>query len=338
LASNDLVLVTGASGFVAKHAIKAALAHGFRVRGSLRRPAVEAEVRKAVGEPGDRLAFATADLLSDAGWAAAVAGCRYVLHVASPFPLVSPKDRMALVPVARDGALRVVKAAADAGVERTVMTSSCVAVWSGQKPDANRVFTEADWSDVDSPHTHGYALSKTLAERAAWDFVAGQTRMTFATINPPFIMGPALDHDVEASGQTILNFLRGRYPLIPNYGIEMVDVRDVAEAHVRALERPSAAGHRLIGSGGPMHFADIGPLLAREFPAFKRKMPKAILPDFLARLAAMFDPGVRSIAPDIGPIKRVSTKTAREILEMTFRPAEEAVVAMARSLIELKLV
>lgn len=337
MANNDLVLVTGASGFVAKHAIKAALARGLRVRGTLRRPAVEAEVRAAVGEPGDRLSFATADLLDDAGWAAAVAGCRYVLHVASPFPLVPPKDRMALVPVARDGALRVVKAAAEAGVERTVMTSSCVSVWSGHPPDANRLFTEADWSDVDSPHTHSYALSKTLAERAAWDFVAGQSRMTFATINPPVIMGPALDADMEASGDIILNFLRGRYPVIPDYGIEMVDVRDVVEAHVRALEHPSAAGHRFIVSGGPMHFGDIGPLLAREFPAFKRRMPKAVLPDFLSRLVALFDAGTRSILPDIGPIKRVSTKTARDILEMTFRPAEEAVVAMARSLIALKL-
>ena len=246
--ADDLVLVTGASGFIAKHVIKGALARGYRVRGSLRRPAFEGAVRAAVGETGDRLSFVTADLLSDDGWSDAVAGCRYVLHLASVFPLVPPKDRNALVPVARDGALRVLGAAAAAGVERTVLTSSCVAVWSGHKPDAARIFTEADWSLVDSPDTNGYALSKTLAERAAWDFAAGLSGgMTFATINPSFVLGPALDQYVEASGGLVLAVLRGKYPLVPNYGIEMVDVRDVAEAHLRAWKclRPGASASSL---------------------------------------------------------------------------------------------
>lgn len=338
MAQNDLVLVTGASGFVAKHIIREALARGYRVRGTVRRAEAESEVRAAVGEPGPRLSFVRADLLADEGWREAADGCRYVLHVASAFPLVAPRERDALVPVARDGTLRVLRAAADAGVERTVLTSSCVAVWSGHRPDPARVFTESDWSLTDSPATDSYAFSKTLAERAAWEFAASRPGMSLVSINPSFVMGPPLDRHVESSADMVLLFLRGKYPLVPNWGIEIVDVRDVAAAHLAALETPAAAGRRFIVSDGALTLRDMGRILGREFSAYRRRMPKGTLPDFTTRLLARVDPAVRQIVYDLGPPKRTSTDAAREILGMRFRPAEEALVAMARAVIEFGMV
>jgi nucleoside-diphosphate-sugar epimerase len=331
---NDLVLVTGASGFIAKHVISKALARGYRVRGTLRRPAAEAAVRAAVGEPGTRLSFATADLLEDAGWAEAVAGCRFVCHVASVFPLVAPADRQALVPAARDGTLRVLRAAVAAGVERTVLTSSCVAIWGGHKPDPTRVFTEADWSLIESPALDAYGLSKTIAEREAWNFVAAHgAGMSLTSINPSMVMGPPLDDQVESSGDMIRAFLRGRYAVVPNFGIEFVDVRDVAEAHMRALEVPAAGGHRFIVSSCPMTLRDVGRLLGREFPQFRSRMPRATLPDIVSRVVALFEPGVRQVLPDLGPVKRTSTAATREILGLTLRSPEEAILAMANAVI-----
>lgn len=335
----NLVLVTGASGFIAKHVIKAALDRGYGVRGTIRRPSAEADVRAAVGEGVPRLSFVRADLLSDDGWPQAVGGCRYVVHVASPFPLLAPPDRDALVPVARDGTLRVLRAAADAGVERTVLTSSCVAIWSGHAPDADRVFTEADWSLTDGPNADSYSLSKTIAERSAWDFAAEHpSGMTLASINPSLVMGPPLDRHVEASAGMVLMFLRGRYPLVPNWGIEVVDVRDVAAAHLAALETPAAAGRRFIVSDRPLTLRDMGRILGREFPAFRRRMPTGTLPTFLARLLARVDPGLGQIAPDLGPPKRTSTRAAQDVLGIQCRPAEEALVAMARTVIDLGMV
>jgi dihydroflavonol-4-reductase len=339
MATDDLILVTGASGFVAKHIIKNALERGYRVRGTLRRPEAEGEVRAAVGEPGERLELVPADLLEDRGWNEAAKGCRYVLHVASVFPLVPPKDRNALVPVARDGALRVLKAAAASGVERTVLTSSCVAVWAGHRPDGRRVFTEADWSDVTSPYTDGYALSKTVAEKAAWDFAAKEAGgMSLTTINPSFVLGPPLDRHVEASADLALMLLRGKYPVAPRWGIEFVDVRDVAEAHLRAMEMPAAAGKRFIASGGPLTVIEAARIIAGQFPAYARKMPRMVVPDVAIRLLGLVDRAVAAIVPDLGPVKTASSQAARDTLKMTFRPAEEALVAMTSRLIEMKLV
>ncbi|HEX7085112.1 MAG TPA: aldehyde reductase [Vicinamibacterales bacterium] len=337
--SGDLVLVTGARGFIAKHVIREALARGYRVRGTIRRPEAEAEVRAAVGEPGPRLSFVHAELLADEGWAEAVQGCRYVLHVASAFPLVAPVERDALVPVARDGTLRVLRAAADTGVERTVLTSSCAAIWAGHPPDPTRVLTEADWAITDSPRTDSYSRSKALAERAAWNFLHGTpTSMSLVSINPSFVMGPPLDRGVQSSADLVLMFLRGRYPLVPNWGVEIADVRDVAAAHLAALETPAAAGRRFIVSDGPLMLADMARILGREFPQFRKKMPKGSLPDFVTRLLGRIDSGVRQLVPDLGPPKRTSSQAAREVLGIRCRPAEEALIAMARRVIELGMV
>jgi dihydroflavonol-4-reductase len=195
------------------------------------------------------------------------------------------------------------------------------------------VFTEDDWSIADSPDTDAYARSKTLAERAAWEFAASTPAMAFTSINPSMVMGPPLDSDVESSAEMVLMFLRGRYPLVPDYGIEMVDVRDVAEAHLRAIETSASHGQRFIVSSNAITMREMGRLLAREFPAYASRMPRATLPHLASRLLAHVNKGLRQVAADLGPAKRTSTRAARDVLDMRFRSAEEAVTAMAECVI-----
>jgi dihydroflavonol-4-reductase len=335
----DLVLVTGAGGFIAKQCILTALDKGYRVRGSIRRREAEAEVRALAPDAGERLEFAIADLMADAGWDAATRDCRYVLHVASPYPLKTPRDRHALVPPARDGTVRVLRAAVAAGVERVVVTSSLAAVISGHPPGRERAFGETDWSNPEAPNISPYAISKTVAERAAWDFIREKGGRTgLVSINPGGVFGPAHDRSVETSGEIIAMFLKGRYPLVPHFGIGIVDVRDVGAAEVAALTAPQAAGRRFLLSAGPRLLIEIGRILGEAFPAYRKRMPRGEMPDWLVRLYGIFDSAARTAVPDLGPAPRIDSKPAEEILGITFRKPEEAILAMARSLIELKMI
>jgi len=340
MADGDLILVTGASGFIAKECIVHALANGYRIRGTIRRPEAEAGVRAIVPDAGDRLSFVKADLLADEGWDAAMRGCRLVLHVASPYPLAAPRDRMALVPPARDGTLRVLKAAVRGEVERVVVTSSLAAVISGHHSSRrDRPFAEGDWSDPDSSNISPYSLSKTLAERAAWDFMqreGGATSMV--SVNPGGVYGPARDRAVEASAEIIAGFMKGRYPLVPHLGMGIVDVRDVATAHLAAATVPEAAGRRFLLSAGPMLMIEIGRLLGTAFPKYRSRMPRAEMPDWLVHVYALFNAAARTGIPELGEAPKVDTGPARTVLGLTFRPADEAITAMAQSLIDLKMV
>ncbi len=332
---NDIVLVTGASGFIAKHCIAEALRHGFNVRGTLRHMQRADEVRAAVGEHGNRLSFVEADLTRDDGWDAAARNCRHVLHVASPYPLRQPREREGLVPIAREGTLRVLKAAVAARVDRVVVTSSMAAIVYGHGSRIGRIYTEADWSNPDGPNISPYAISKTRAERAAWQFMetaGGETGLI--TINPGAVFGPAHDRSVESSGEIISIMMRGRAPLVPRIGITLVDVRDVAEAHVAALEKPGVVGRRFITTAEGMRFLDVGRILAETFPD-RRFLPRGELPDFLVRLAGIFDPTARNAAAELGTVPHFSNESARELLGIRFRSGREAVVAMAESLITL---
>jgi dihydroflavonol-4-reductase len=333
----DRVLVTGASGFLAKHCTAELLRQGYDVRGSLRTPERAAEVRAAVAadDPGDRLDFAMLDLEGDAGWDEAMAGCRYLMHVASPFPLAVPADRDALVGPAREGTLRALRAASRAGIARTVLTSSLAAVYNGHDHPAGHAYTEADWSDVDSPLTQPYPRSKTLAERAAWDFVAqDRSGMALAVINPSLILGPAPDRQIGSSAEVIRLYLTGKYPAVPRIEMHVVDVRDVAAMHVAALSAPEAAGERFLCSSGPLWLREISQVLAAEFPQFRRKLPMRQLPDWLVRLAGRFDRTLRNVVPDLGRSRPVSTEKAQACFGLTMRPPQEAVVAAAQSLID----
>ncbi len=340
--SGETVLVTGGSGFIAMHCILKLLAAGHPVRASVRSLAREPEVRatlKAAGaDAGDRLSFVVADLTADAGWAEAVAGCDYVLHVASPFPFNVPKHEDELIVPAREGALRVLRAARAAGVKRVVQTSSFAAVGYGH-PQMDRPFTEHDWSKPDGEGITAYAKSKTLAERAAWDFMAREGGdMELAVVNPVGVFGPVLGADFSTSIEIVKRMLDGALPAVPRITFGVVDVRDVADLHLLAMTRPEAAGERFLAvSGDFASLSEIGLILKRRMGEAARRAPTRELPDWLVRVVALFDKSVGQIVPELGKRKNATSDKARRTFGWTPRSIEDAVVATAESLQRLGL-
>lgn len=338
--SGESVLVTGGSGFVAAHCILRLLDAGYSVRTTVRSPEREEHVRgllRAGGaEPGGALGFAFADLTSDAGWATAVRGCDYVLHVASPFPAAVPRHEDDLVVPARDGALRVLRAARDAGVRRVVLTSSFAAMSYGHT-DLERTFTEQDWTDLDGPRVSAYAKSKTLAERAAWDFVDREGgSLELAVVNPVTVIGPVLGPELSTSGTLIRRLLNRDVPALPRLSFALVDVRDVADLHLRAMTDPAARGERFLAvAGATLWVADIARVLRDRLGA---RVPTREAPDLLVRLASRADPSLRAVVHDLGKVKRASAEKARRVLGWDPRSNEESIVDAAHSLIGFGLV
>jgi len=338
---NELVLVTGGSGFIGVHCILQLLQAGYRVRTTVRSLEREPEVRAMLKVGGvdarDALSFATADLISDAGWSEAVAGCDFVLHVASPFPLRVPKDENELIVPAREGALRVLRASRDGGVKRVVLTSSFAAIGYGAESD--RVFTEKDWTNPDGPGVTPYTKSKTLAERAAWDFMAKEGgALELAVVNPVAVFGPVLGADISTSIQIVKMLMDGAMPGCPQLYFGVVDVRDVADLHLRAMTHPDAKGERFLAVTG--HFVsiqEIGMMLRASLGAVAKRVPMNLLPNWVLRLAAVFDPTVRQIVPELGKHKDASNEKATRVLGWKPRSAQESVVATAESLLQLGL-
>jgi nucleoside-diphosphate-sugar epimerase len=335
-AESRTVLVTGGSGFLGSWCLIELLRRGHTVRTTVRDLAREADVRAAVGsevEAGERLSVLAADLTADDGWAAAVAGCDRVLHVASPFPPAQPKDPDELIVPAREGTLRVLRASLDAGVERVVVTSSVAAV-TGGLGRRNGPLTEADWSDPDNPKLTPYARSKTIAERAAWDFAAerGATEK-LATVNPGAILGPALSKDRSYSLQAIERLLRGT-PGIPRIGFSFVDVRDVADLQIRAMTAPEAGGERFIAATEFLWMADLAAVLRERLGDRAPKVPTRNVPDLLVRAMGLFDPSIRSIAGQLGKKTSLSSAKAESTLGWSPRPSEQTIVECAESLLD----
>jgi len=340
--SEELVLVTGGSGFIAQHCMLKLLAAGYRVRTTVRALRREAEVRatlaSAGADAGDRLAFVAADLTADAGWAAAVAGCDHVLHVASPFPADVPRHEDDLIVPAREGALRVLRAARDAGVRRVVQTSSFAAVGYGH-PQLDRPFDEHDWSRPEGAGITAYAKSKTLAERAAWDFMAREGgELELAVVNPVGVFGPALGADFSTSIEIIRRMMDGALPALPRVSFGVVDVRDVADLHLLAMTRPEAAGERFLAVAGDfVSLREIALMLHRRLGEAAGRVPVRELPDWLLRIVALVDKSVAQIVPELGKRKTATADKARRVLGWSPRPAEDAVVATAESLLRLGL-
>ena len=336
------VLVTGASGFLAQHLILQLLASGHSVRGTLRSMKRADEVRSVLAKFDPRakdIAFVEADLSTDAGWDDAVLNCDFVQHVASPFPATHPKDEMELIRPARDGALRVLKAAKAAGVKRVVMTSSMAAIAYGHGDDRAEVSDETMWSNPDGPDNTPYTKSKTIAERAAWDYVNGEGKgLELVTINPTGIMGPALSPDVSTSLEIPIRLLNGKTPGLPRLGFSFVDVRDVAECHVKAMEIPEAAGERFLATEGFLWFSEAAAILRKAFPAYDKKIPKRNLPDWVLKMMAKFQPVYQQTVTELGRTRKASNAKASRVLGVKFRTAEEALIASASSLIDLKVV
>jgi nucleoside-diphosphate-sugar epimerase len=330
----ETVLVTGGTGFVAGWCIAELLGRGYAVRTTVRglskEPAVRAAVAPVVGST-DLLTFVPADLTMDEGWDAAVAGCDYVLHVASPLGADAPRDRDALIGPARDGTLRVLRAATKAGVRRVVMTSGTAA--ATPPSSAGSVGDETVWTDPDDPNLNAYRRSKVIAERAAWDFMAGNTGpTTLTTILPGAVFGPVLTTANLGSVQVIGRLLHGRPPGIPRLGFWIVDVRDLADLHIRAMTCPEAAGGRFIAVGAFMWMQDIARTLRATLGEHAAKVPTRRLPDFAVRLMALFVPPLRAVTPGLGHRRCFDGTKARQVLGFTPRPATTTVVDCAHSL------
>jgi nucleoside-diphosphate-sugar epimerase len=340
MAVEQTVLVTGGSGFLGGWCLVELLRQGYNARTTLRDLARESEVRAGVEsqvDPGDRLTFHAADLTSDAGWAEAVGGCDYVLHVASPFPPSQPDDPDELIVPAREGTLRVLRASLDAGVERVVVTSSVAAVRNGRSAASadGRALTEADWSDPDDTRLTPYTRSKTIAELAAWDCVQSRgATERLVTVQPGAIVGPVLGADRSYSLQAVERMLTGRMPGVPRLGFSFIDVRDVAALEVAAMTAPEAGGQRLIAAAWFLWLSEVGEILRRELGAEAKKVPRRRVPDLAVRIMARFDPEIRSVVGELGQKTTYSVENAKRRVGWTPRPIEQTIVDCARSLLD----
>lgn len=338
------VFVTGASGYIAKHICLKLLNAGYRVVGSVRKPARAQETLTAIRAHladdayiDDRLHLVTLDLNDDRGWHEAMRGVGALIHTASPLPLEQPDDPREIVRTAVDGALRAMRAAQAAGVGRVVMTSSTAAIMSQHLPAGLQVYDETVWSDPDYPSITPYAKSKTLAERAVWDFVTREAPdLNLTAINPAFVLGAPLDDHLSASIKVVERLLRGKHPALPDLGFTCVDVKDIADMHVRALTTPASVGQRIIGANRFVHVVEMAKILAAGYP--DRRIVTRQAPDWLIRLIALVDKPVRSIIPRLGERDEVSSKRAEDLLDMTFAKVEHSIRATADFLVSRGLV
>jgi len=335
-----LVLVTGVSGFIAKHCAVDLINAGYRVRGTVRRLDKAGPIQETIGRHADtgKLEFCAADLLSDAGWREAMDGVAGVLHLASPFTLEEPRHPDDHIRPAVEGTQRVMKAAAEAGVPRFVQTSSTVAIVQGHPHTRTAPFTEEDWTNLDARGVSSYARSKTLAERAARDFVAAaRPPFHFATVNPGMVLGPALDADIGASAGLIRMFLRGKYPGVPRLRMPVVDVRDVATAHRLALQTGESSGGRYLAVSESVWMIELARAIRRRLGARAWLVPRVELPDLMVRLIALVDGAARTALPELGRDVRIDNSRTRKALGMDFIPLSESAPATAESLIKLGL-
>ena len=337
----DRVLVTGISGFLGGHVALQLLEKGYTVRGSVRSLSRTEKVRSTLASHGadlSRLEIVALDLSSDTGWSEAMAGVRYLQHVASPFVIEQPKDKQELIRPAVEGTSRALTTALSAGVERIVLTSSIAAIVYGHT-DYSKTFTTADWTNPDSPRTGAYAESKLRAEKEAWSIVESfGARDRLATINPGAILGPILDDDPGTSGALILRLLDGSVPAAPRITFSIVDVRDVAAAQVAAMTSPAAAGKRHILSEREASIFELAQALRPHFPQLASRLPRFELPDWVVRAVGLFDPQIRSNTHELGNIRRVDGSTGRALLGRPLIPAADAALATAQSLVSHGLV
>ncbi|MCA1662008.1 MAG: NAD-dependent epimerase/dehydratase family protein [Novosphingobium sp.] len=328
------VLVTGGSGYIGGELIRQLLDRGWTVHTTIRDSAKERPLRVQLGDTGGRLKVFQADLMSDAGWAEACAGCTHVAHVASPIQTTPPKHEDDMIVPAREGVLRALRFAKAAGVTRFVQTSSMAAVAYG-RPRGVHTLTEADWTNLDSPDVYPYVKSKTIAERAARDWIAAEgAGIEFVSVNPGMVLGPVESADFSASVEAIKQLLDGSMPLAPDLGFALVDNRDIADLHVKCLETPGLAGERFLAAGPFMKMLEVGAVLRARLGDKARKVPTRRMPDWMVTVLGLFNPGVRSIKSELGKVRQIGTTHAQDRLGWTMRPAEQTIVDCAESLIE----
>jgi nucleoside-diphosphate-sugar epimerase len=339
---SDTVLLTGISGFLGGHIALALLKAGYTVRGSVRNPGRADKVRATLAKAGadiSRLHFVTLDLTSDDGWSEAMEGCRYLQHTASPFLLEMPADKMEMIGPAVEGTTRALKAALAAKVERVVLTSSMAAIAYGHDASRTSPFTEADWTDLEGRGVNAYIESKTRAERRAWEIMeAAGRKADLATINPSGILGPLLDEDPGTSAGLVARMLNGSIPAAPRMPFIIIDVRDVAEAHVAAMTDPKAGGRRFPMGERTLFLIEVADILRRHYPERNGKIPRFAMPDWGVRIYSLFDKDLRGNLGELGVTKRLDSTAAIALLGHGLIPADTAVLATAESLIEHRLV
>ncbi|WFL77281.1 NAD-dependent epimerase/dehydratase family protein [Altererythrobacter arenosus] len=330
------ILVTGGTGYIGGEVIDQLLAAGKAVHTTVRNKSKsEPKLRERWPAAGDRLKVFQADLMSDDGWAEATAGCDAVAHVASPIPAAPPKHEDDLIVPAREGTLRALRFAKQAGVKRFVQTSSMAAIAYGRSEKVYSV-DESDWTDISHPDVYPYVKSKTIAERAARDWVAAEGEdMEFVSVNPSMVLGPVQSADFSASVEAIKQLLDGSAPMAPDLGFAVVDIRDIADIHVRCLEEPGLAGERFLAAGKFMKFLEIGEVLRANLPSeHTRKVPTRRMPDWIVHFLALFNAGIRSVKSELGKTRHADASHALKRLGWKTRNEEETIVECAKSLIE----
>ncbi len=330
------VLVTGISGFIGSHTAVRLLEKGFQVRGTVRNKdkgeRVAARICEAAGQPQGSIELVEAELTSDAGWQEAAQDCQYIQHIASPVPVEPPKDREGLVPEARAGAQRVLEAGFGAGAERIVLTSS-IASMIGQKGRGKHFkFGESDWTDPNWKKQTAYPVSKTRAEQSAWAYAEAQNlKDRLVTVNPGMVFGPDPFNNGSASLEVVRALMNKDFPRAPKLAFPIADVRDVASIHVSAMTSPKAGGRRLIAAGNTLSFKEMSDVLREAYP--KAKLPKGELPNWLLGVIARFDERVVTLLADLGIRHEADNAYVCNLTQVIPRPAKEAVLATAESLV-----
>lgn len=342
MARGETVLVTGGSGFLGGWCVIELLRRDFKVRTTVRDLAKEPEVRKRtasqVADADDRLTVLAADLGGDAGWAEAVAGCDYVLHVASPFPPTQPDDPDELIVPAREGTLRVLGAALDAGAKRVVVTSSVASIGAHRDGSSPEPLTEDDWTDVSDESVSPYAQSKTIAERAAWEMAREKgAEDRLATVNPGAIIGPILSEDRSYSIELIERLLQGT-PGTPKIGFSLVDVRDVVDLELRAMTSDEAGGKRFIAADRFMWMSEVAAVLRERLGPAASKVPTRGVPNIAVRLMGLFDSGIREVTGQLGRRQEYSNDRAKSLLGWSPRPVDDSIADCGQSLIDAGVV
>ena len=336
------VLLTGISGWIAKHTAIELLNAGYEVLGTIRNKNLVDQTKQTLSKYAstEKLSFVELDLLKDDGWNEAAKGCRYIFHVASPFPMKVSSNRENLLPVAVDGTLRVLNAGLNAGVEQIIKTSSIVAMF--RKPNRTNPYTfgENDWSDENwIEGVSDYFLSKTKAEKAAWRLMESKgLKNKLTTINPGGVFGDALDKKGGTSIEYIRQFMKGKFPGAPKFAVLISDVKDIAKAHVACIGNNKVGGRRLIVGKDVKRLVELSQLIAEAMPEYKKKLPTKELPNLMVKLISYIDSSAKTMIPDLGIMMQTDTSYAEEILGFKFKPAKGCISENARSVVRLGLV
>lgn len=339
--SDKLVLVTGGSGFVGGHCIVLLLQKGYKVRTTVRSLPKKDAVIEMLKNGGinsyENLSFIEADLSNDKNWDEATKGCDYVLHIASPIHLAVPKDENEMIKPAVEGTLRVLKASKNAGVKRVVMTSNFGAVGYSHK-DPTTLITEESWTDINEKGLSAYNKSKIMAEKSAWNFVKNEgDDLELTVINPVAIFGPSLNATLSSGFELLKNVLDGTMKRIPNLELAIVDVRDLADIHIKAMESTKANGQRFLAlSDGSITLPQISQKLKNKMPQFTKKASTKAVPNWVVKLAGLFDAKAKALAPMLGVNRKASNEKAKTILGWKPRTSEEALIATVESLVKFK--